>query len=183
MNDNSGEMAADGREKRLRSIYRRRLISLAIRTAAFAGVLVYLFTGVFGVAVIESNDMYPAIRSGDMVMYYRKADLMNADVVVYTAGDEPNIGRIEACGGSVIGTTSEGQITINGRFQPVQERMGIYSATFAGDGVRYPVTLKDGQYFILGDNRGSARDSRSCGCVESRDIAGKVFMIIRRRAI
>ena len=37
--------------------------------------------------------------------------------------------------------------------------------------------LKDGQYFVLGDNRTGARDSRVFGVVDRENIVGKVFFI------
>ena len=37
----------------------------------------------------------------------------------------------------------------------------------------------NGQVFILGDNRPQASDSRSYGCIDIKDVKGKVIAIIR----
>ena len=77
-----------------------------------------------------------------------------------------------------------GEITINGIPLPEQERLGIFSDTKAVEtGIRYPVSLESGQYFILGDDRDSARDSRVYGAVDRSDVKGVIFILIRRQAV
>jgi len=38
------------------------------------------------------------------------------------------------------------------------------------------ITLKDNEYFVMGDNRGASSDSRSWGPVKETDIVGKVLL-------
>lgn len=38
------------------------------------------------------------------------------------------------------------------------------------------ITLKDNEYFVMGDNRGASSDSRSWGPVKEADIVGKVLL-------
>lgn len=171
------------RMRKLSGSYRRIMLSGVLRMLGIAGVVLVLVMGAFGMGNVRGDDMYPALRDGDSAIYYRNADYMNGDVVMYRVGDEVRCGRIQAVCGSVISRTRGGQITIDGNLQPVQERIGIYSETTTRGGMELPCKVGAGEYFILGDNRKKAEDSRVSGCVREEDILGKAFLVIRRRAI
>ena len=57
-------------------------------------------------------------------------------------------------------------------------KTGIYKSD-----VRYPLTLKKDQYFILCDYREGSRDSRYFGPVNKAEIKGKVITVVRRTNI
>ena len=60
-------------------------ISLALRCLTLALVLLVLLTQVFLIAQVSGNDMFPAVKDGDLVFAYRlQSDLSKNDVVVYT---------------------------------------------------------------------------------------------------
>lgn len=50
-------------------------------------------------------------------------------------------------------------------------------------GVTFPLTVPDGQVFVLGDNRTKATDSRSIGCIEVDKTDGKVIGLFRHRGL
>ena len=45
-----------------------------------------------------------------------------------------------------------------------------------------PITLQEGQYVVLGDNRNESRDSRDFGLVKAENIIGTVVKIDRGRS-
>lgn len=155
---------------------------ILIRAGTFALTLWIVFTFVFGVWIADGNDMAPAIREGDLVVYYRCGNFANRDSVVYEADGNVYLGRIAGCEGAVIGKTEDNRLTIDGRIQPVQPGMGIYSETPAGN-FKGGITVEPNRFFILGDCRESAVDSRSLGSVTRERIRGKVFLLWRRRNI
>ncbi len=155
-----------------------------IRTIAFISMCVIVFTYVFGIKTIESNDMYPQIRSGDVILYFRLSGIKRMDAVVFSSSEGDNVGRVQAAENDTVDVADSGKITINGNIQPIQKRQGLFYDTFAKDDYKtYPVTLARDEYFILGDQRESARDSRVYGPVDKKQIRGKIFMILRRRQI
>jgi signal peptidase I len=154
-----------------------------IKTAVFIAAAVMSFTFIFGIAIVPTNDMFPAVHEGDMVIYFRPGRLVNTDVVIYEPPDgSMQIGRIEGTCGEVVGKTEGGLLTINGNIQPVQERSGLFHETHAGNRDIYG-EIKQDEFLILGDSRETAADSRTFGLMERKAIKGKVFTIIRRRPL
>ena len=83
-----------------------------------------------------------------------------------------------APGGGTVEITGDGLFVKGG----LQYEPGIYESTIRyEDGCDFPVTLQDGEVFVLGDARDNATDSRVYGPVKADDALGKVIMIIRRR--
>ncbi|MBQ6314682.1 MAG: signal peptidase I, partial [Mogibacterium sp.] len=60
---------------------------------------------------------------------------------------------------------------------------GIYSRTYAAEGEKLPFTVRENAFFILGDNREDAEDSRIQGQISKRNIKGRIVTVIRRRQI
>ena len=56
-------------------------------------------------------------------------------------------------------------------------------AYHGGVGVEFPIKLKTGEVFLLGDDRENSEDSRIFGAVKSRETLGEVMTVIRRRNI
>lgn len=167
-----------GKKRIVKSIWK----GILIRSGTFALTFWIVFTFVFGIWIADGNDMAPAIREGDLVVYYRCGNFTNRDSVVYEADGNVYLGRIAGCEGAVIGKTEDHRLTVDGRIQPVQPGMGIYSETPAGD-LKERITVEPGRFFILGDCREESTDSRCFGTVGKDQIRGKVFLLWRRRNI
>ncbi|MBQ9015000.1 MAG: signal peptidase I [Firmicutes bacterium] len=178
MNNNREE---DRRQKLIRQIKKDIFIKLFVFAAGFF----VTFTFIFGVALAPTNDMFPAIHEGDVILYFRPGGLAGSDIAYYEAEGAANIGRVQAAEGVRVDQTEGGLLRINGNIQPIQERAGLYYKTYIREGGRleYPSAVPAGCYLILGDERGCAKDSRDYGYIPREDIKGKIFTIIRRRPL
>ena len=158
---------------------------LIIKIVGFFLILFITFTFIFGVTLAPSNDMFPAIHEGDLLIYFRLGRMDNKEIALYKTPTGTNIGRIQALEGSEIGITDGGLLTINGNIQPIQERSGLYYETYANDQgpIQFPSTIPENSFLILGDEREHAMDSRDYGYINKKDIKGKIFTIIRRRPL
>lgn len=140
-------------------------------------VLLSLF--VFGIYRNRDADMYPAVKDGDLVIYYRlDKNYIASDCIVLTYDGRPQVRRVVAVEGDTVDITEQG-LVINGL---VQWENYVYEETQRyAEGVDFPITLQAGEVFVLGDARAGATDSRIYGAVNAADTKGKVMLFLRRR--
>ena len=145
------------------------LLKILLLGIIFAVVWIFLL----GICRNDDEAMNPAIRAGDLVIYDRITQ-------EYHTGDVVVIKQVAAVSGDVVDVTEEG-LSVNG-YQ--QREADIYTETLPyKDGIDYPLTVGDGQVFVLGDNRISAEDGRIYGTTDLKDVQGVVMTVIRRRNI
>ena len=169
--------------KRKQRLVKQLMHDAVIKVTVFAASLFITFSYIFGIILAPSNDMFPAVHEGDLIIFYRPGRIINTDVVIYeTPEGNIQIGRIEGTQGETVGKTDGGLLTINGNIQPVQKRSGLYEETYAGE-KDLCGEIEEGEFLILGDSRETASDSRTFGLLSRKAIKGKVFTIIRRRPL
>jgi signal peptidase I len=93
-----------------------------------------------------------------------------------TTADKQLIKRVLGLPGERV-VVKDGKITVYnsenpGGFDPDKDQK--YSETIAFTNGNADITLKEGEVFVAGDNRGNSLDSRSFGPVSSDDIIGKL---------
>ena len=168
------------RRRRANILITQGYISLALRCLTLALVLLVLLTQVFLITQVSGNDMFPAVKDGDLVFAYRlQSDLSKNDVVVYTAAGRSRVGRILGRPGDVIMLDDSGNLLVNGTNQGGE----IMYPTYAKESCTYPFVVPENSYFLLGDYRTQTVDSRDFGAVPKADVEGKVITILRRRGI
>jgi signal peptidase I len=123
--------------------------------------------------------MEPAVVPGDKLLYWTTGpDVRRGDVVMYRLGAPDNllhIGRLIGLPGDTVACcTAAGLITVDGR--ALRERY-----VFPGEApseIRFSVSLRAGQAWVMGDHRTISLDSRIRGPVPLASIAGRVSVII-----
>lgn len=136
---------------------------------------------VFGVAVKEGEDMYPRIRDGDLMVFYRlQQEYHVGDVVTFLNEGQRYTARIVAQGGDAVDITEEGQLIVNGS---AQDEEIFYPTESQEGGTVFPCEVPEGSVFLLSDFRTIGVDSRMYGPVEMGQLDGKVITLLRRRGI
>lgn len=150
----------------------KRLVYTLITTAVS---VVVLFGFLFGAGIIRGQSMTPFFQDGDIVIFCRFTKSYQYNEVISFKKDNQDykfIKRIVAIPGDTLDIDYEGRLTINKK---------VLENTAAKANIEYPITLKKGEYFVLGDNRENAIDSRDFGSVNKNEINGKVIFVLRTK--
>ncbi len=169
-------------DRRNRVLDRQGMIRLLFRIVLLVLVFWLLFSYVFIVTAVSGNEMFPAIKDGDVILGFRfEQDYTKDDVVIYNADGETHIGRIAALASDVVTIDESGTLIVNGTVQSGEIMYPTYIKD--NENIEYPYRVPDGCVFILGDYRTQAADSRDFGAIALRGIQGKVITFLRRRGI
>lgn len=157
---------------------------------------------------IPSGSMLPTIHVGDRVAVNKSAYGLRVpftdwkvvdgagprrgDVVILESPEDGTvlIKRVVGLPGDRV-AVHQGQVQLDGRWVPIAlGEEGLVEALGprphpvgldAGGGPDFgPVTVPDGHYLVLGDNRGESRDGRSFGFVPRSAVLGKAVAVYHR---
>lgn len=155
-------------------------LNLLLRIAAIALCGWVLLSQVFLLTRTRGNDMFPAVKDGDLIFGFRlQQDYAKSDVVIYTVQGQTHIGRILAREGDVVTIDESGTLLVNGTPQTGE----ILYPTYPKEGLDYPYQVPEGHIFVLGDYRTQTEDSRDFGPIPMTDVKAKVITILRRRGL
>ena len=158
---------------------------LLIRFAAFLFVIWLLFFVFIGVTHMTGDDMYPRLDTGDLVLFYRlDKDVAAQDIIVIERelpgqeGTHRIVSRVVAVAGDTVEITDDEKLVINGN--TVVESKIFYTTPRYEGYTEYPLTLGEGECFVLADHREGGTDSRFFGAVTRDQIEGTVIAVLRR---
>ena len=141
-------------------------------------ILVAAFSFFFRIIMVNGSSMVPTLSGGDrLVIWAAGYTPQHGDVIVidgYIDYGKPLVKRIIAKGGDTVDIDfTSGQVAVNGE---VLEEPYIAEPTYESFDVTFPLVVPENTVFVLGDNRNGSSDSRvsSIGCIDERDIMGKV---------
>ena len=122
---------------------------------------------------VSGASMEPALHNGELLLVQPlSAAPYRGEIVIFHPPTDPArdyVKRIIGLPGETVYITLTGMVEINGHL--LVEPYAVPGDNPMG---RMTVYLKPGQYFMMGDNRGSSLDSREFGPVEYSSIIGQV---------
>lgn len=126
---------------------------------------------------MTGTSMFPAVRDGDLGLFYKPGDAYLKDVVLYEAEGRLHVGRVIAYEGQTVDFLEGGSYTVDG-YTPFEDVPYETAGTEDGE---YPVTVPEGSVFVLNDYRPDVTDSRTYGVISQDRIEGKLLFLLRRR--
>lgn len=175
-------------QRRQRQVVRRppsllkELGSLVLKIVVIISLFLITFTFIYGFHNVTEPHMSPMVNAGDIVIFFRlNRDYGMDTLVLLNFEGERQVRRVVAQTGDTVDIRPDGGLVVNGAL--IHEPM-IFEQTWRLEtGVQFPVTVGEGQVFLLGDARETAIDSRVYGPVYMRDTLGSVITVIRRRGM
>jgi signal peptidase I len=165
-----------------RAGYRR----LAVRLIYLAVIFYLLFTYCFLITQCHGQDMFPAMKDGDLCVVFRVQTqklfgekIVADDIIAYQTDGKRAFGRVAAVGGDVVMLSDSGSLMVNG----LTEGGNILFPTYALGDLEYPYRVPEGCVFVLGDYRVNTTDSRILGPIPLESVEGKLITILRRREL
>ncbi len=151
--------------------------------AVLAVVLIFLF--VAQLFVVQGPSMQNTLYGGDLVLVlksYLTGGIKAGDVVVvhsYNADlNDTIIKRVIATEGQTVDIDyATGTVYVDG---VALEEEYIAERTYTDEGTVFPLTVGEGELFLMGDNRNHSTDSRSTmlGLVDERYVMGKAVFLL-----
>jgi signal peptidase I len=183
---------------------RRELVTVAVAAAVVATAR----TSLADHYIVPSGSMLPTVEIDDHVLVDKIAygvhvplldryavhlgEPARGDVVVLQSPEDGRtlLKRVIAVPGDRV-CVSDGTVTIDGREMPIRDRDGgvveelgrhehRVSLAYGGGPDYGPLVVPDGEYLVMGDNRGNSRDGRSFGLVKEDAIMGRVEGVFLR---
>jgi signal peptidase I len=154
-----------------------------ILLAASIFLVIYIF--LFRPFQVSGESMYPTFKNKEYILTnlitLRFDDPKKGDVIVFKAPldkDKDFIKRVMATEGETL-YLKEGFVYVNN--QKVDESAYLASdvRTYGGGFLKEnePVTVPQGQFIVMGDNRPFSSDSREWGLLKRDNVIGKSFFV------
>ena len=166
---------------------KKKFVEAAVFVAVFALLLFCLPRFVAERVIVDGSSMETTLQEGDNILVEKVSRYFGAldrfDIIVFYPNEEAKkeggqyyIKRIIGLPGETV-QMEGGVIFIDG--EPLSESFGSTATDYAGRAA-VPITLGDDEYFVLGDNRGGSKDSRSpeVGNVPRSRVGGKLLIRI-----
>lgn len=167
----------------LKKVYSFTLDTMqTILIAASIFLVVYIF--LFRPFQVSGESMYPTFKNKEYILTnligLRFSDLQRGEVIVFHAPTDPDkdfLKRVMAVPGDTV-ELREGFVYLNNakiNESYLKPAVRTYPGSFLKDNV--PVTVPDGQYLVMGDNRPFSSDSREWGFLSKDKVIGKSLFV------
>ncbi len=195
--ENSSESENKGNSEKKGKKLLRDIIDIAESTSITMFIVILLFTYILHPVNVVGTSMVPTLQDEDKVFVTTLVpDISYGDIIVINNDkayllDENNevvsrdsyqlneciIKRVIAEGGQTVDIDfSTGNVTVDGN---ILDEPYINALTLTDEGAfDFPVTVPEGYYFVMGDNRNASSDSRHpyIGFIKKNQIFGKAIV-------
>ena len=151
----------------------KKTLKIVVIILITASLLMNLFTFIMPVVKYYGNSMSPTMKDGQIVIVSKMAEINSGDIIAFYYNNKIIVRRVVAKGNDRVSIDVFGCVSVNGTAldEPYTE-----SKTLGQCNLDFPYNVPANSYFVLGDNRDVAMDSRlsEIGVVTQDRLIGKV---------
>lgn len=138
-----------------------------------ASLLLNLFTLIMPVVKYYGNSMSPTMKDGQIVIVNKMAEIKSGDIIAFYYNNKIIVRRVITSGNNQVTIDVFGTVSVNGE---ALDEPYIENKTLGQCNLDFPYSIPANSYFVLGDNRDVAMDSRlsEIGVVTQDRLIGKV---------
>lgn len=151
----------------------RRTLKIVLLILVTASLLLNLFTFIMPVVKYYGTSMAPTLSDGQILIVNKMAEIKNGDIIAFYYNNKVIVRRVVASGNEQVSIDVFGTVSING--DPLDEPY-VENKTLGQCNLDFPYSVPAKSFFVLGDNRDMAMDSRlsEIGVVTEDRLIGKV---------
>ena len=159
------------------SSYKKNVLKVVMVLVVTLTVLLNIFTHVFAVVQYFGNGMEPSLKNGQTLVMRRTGKVKEGDIVAFYYNNQLLVRRVICEGGKQISIGKDGSVEIN---NALLEESYVEDPSIGQCNITFPHTVVPNSYFVMGDNREIAMDSRlkEIGSISEDRILGKLLFAI-----
>ena len=167
-------------EKERNRLKRRKEYGNALRGTCFsllavAAIAVLAATLFLPVLQVTGTSMEPTLYDGDIIVLTKKSSINRGDLCGFYYQNKLLLKRVIGLPGDWIDIKEGGTVLVND--EEIDEPY-VSGKSLGECDLTFPYQVPDNKFFVLGDHRETAMDSRSeaIGCVERDQLVGRVLL-------
>ena len=170
-------MSKQDKTRNVKYIYVKTTVKIIGIIVLAVSLLTNLFTLVMPVVKYYGTSMSPTLQDGQILIVSKLSEIESGDIVAIYYNKKVLVRRVAAVGNEQIMVDVFGTVSVDGN--EIEEPY-IENKTYGQCDVDFPFTVPANTYFVLGDNREVAMDSRleEIGTVVEDRIIGKIVFSI-----
>ena len=152
----------------------RRLARKLLTSVTVAAAIIIIITNLWiTVLQIDGSSMNPLLHMDEIVLTVRTDRPQKGDVIAFYHENKLHVKRVIATENEKVDISAEGIVSVN---NIVIDEPYVSEQSLGVCDIEFPYQVPPGSYFVLGDNRPLALDSREAafGSVSRDRIVGKV---------
>lgn len=158
-------------------IFIKMTVKIVLIIILTVSLLLNLFTLVMPVVKYYGTSMSPTLEDGQILIVSKLSEIESGDIIAFYYNNKVLVRRVAAVGNEQIAVDVFGTVKVNGN--EIEEPY-IQNKTYGQCDIDFPFTVPSNTFFVLGDNREVAMDSRleEIGTVAEDRVIGKIIFSI-----